>query len=384
MKPFWVCVAVVILMAPAVYAADRKDNEQIERVLDAIHAKENTTAQEMITAHPELLNASRRITMPLRTDGYQPIHVAVESGNTVMVKWLLDHGVDVDTPAVVVTRRGEKRGAGDTPIGVAIKNQSLDMLKCLVAAKATVSNGDVHLALIDGNLECAKYLLEHGGTEDLFSAAALSDLERLKVVLGSHPDLAEKSWYGYTPLHVAAMRGRLDAVKLLLKAGANINIETQPILTESGRTPLCLALATNQTEVALFLIENGADVNVNPGSSALHRAIYGNDLNLVKVLLTHKARIEERDELGRTPLQEAVYHSLKSIALLLIENGADPNAKEEDIRLPNGSGEDPELTSLDIAVNNQDRAMCEIMIQHGGKLNKASREKLLEVLDKKD
>jgi ankyrin repeat protein len=66
----------------------------------------------------------------------------------------------------------------------------------------------------------------------------------------------------YTPLQEAALNGLLDLVKILIKCGANID----GYISEDGyeynithETPLMLSIENGHTEVALFLLENGAD-----------------------------------------------------------------------------------------------------------------------------
>ena len=60
---------------------------------------------------------------------------------------------------------------------------------------------------------------------------------------------------GMTPLLFAARDGRLDAAKLLVEAGADVN-RADP----NGITPLLMAITNGQLPVAQFLVERGADV----------------------------------------------------------------------------------------------------------------------------
>ena len=58
-----------------------------------------------------------------------------------------------------------------------------------------------------------------------------------------------------SPIHDAARKGNIEAVKQHLDAGANVNA------MRGGGTPLHLAASWGHKEVAELLIENGADVN---------------------------------------------------------------------------------------------------------------------------
>jgi len=61
---------------------------------------------------------------------------------------------------------------------------------------------------------------------------------------------------GWTPLHLAADRGRLETAKALINAGANVNASAA-----HRWTPLHLAVSRRYTELIKVLINAGADVN---------------------------------------------------------------------------------------------------------------------------
>lgn len=89
-----------------------------------------------------------------------------------------------------------------------------------------------------------------------------STLDALLVTI--HPELlkkiiSQKTIEGYTPLHIAALTGRLDIVKSLIAAGANIHS-----LTNNHETPLFLAIRNNHQAVIHYLFICGADPMVLP------------------------------------------------------------------------------------------------------------------------
>jgi len=62
---------------------------------------------------------------------------------------------------------------------------------------------------------------------------------------------------GESLLHVATKKGNLSMVKLLIEAGANINIQD-----ESGNTPLHYSAANGKKDVVKYLLENDADASI--------------------------------------------------------------------------------------------------------------------------
>lgn len=82
-------------------------------------------------------------------------------------------------------------------------------------------------------------------------------------------DLSQKSLFGDYPINIAATRGALKEVELLLMAGANVNTQG-----EHGYTPLHNAVEQGKIDVVKFLIKNNADLWVknNQGDSPMELA----------------------------------------------------------------------------------------------------------------
>lgn len=87
--------------------------------------------------------------------------------------------------------------------------------------------------------------------------------------------------YGGTALYIAARFGAIEIVKVLLEADADVNAKQFTY----GYTPLMIALLNGHTAVVQELLDNGADVQATSadGSSALHHAVIGGQIDLVKV-----------------------------------------------------------------------------------------------------
>ena len=106
---------------------------------------------------------------------------------------------------------------------------------------------------------------------------------------------------GETPLLVAAKRGFARIVRILLDAGAHIDTRKAPLFA----TALYWAVARGHTDIALLLIERGADVRVASKfvlfkPTALHLAAFNGHDAVVRELLKAGADKQARDSKGKT------------------------------------------------------------------------------------
>ena len=132
-----------------------------------------------------------------------------------------------------------------------------------------------------------------------------------------------------TKLHNAAQAGNLAEVKRLLNAGANINSKAIGE-NRNEATPLIVAALNGKLNVVRELLKRGAKVNIksNQGkATALHEASGAGHLNIVKELLAHKASFNTRDFMGRTPLHAAVACRQPNVVRALVKAGAAPNTE---------------------------------------------------------
>jgi uncharacterized protein len=178
---------------------------------------------------------------------------------------------------------------------------SSDGRSAIIAALFTLDdNGETFLRAQDNGL--LRALLARRPTLDAFDAAAAGDPARLGGLLDEDERRARAFHVvlGTTPLHIAAFAGRVEAVELLLRRGAEIDTITR---NRFHTTPLVLALLTEQEDTARLLVGRGADLRVpeDGGRTALHVAASAGNLALVGLLLDHGADPRAKADDGSTP-----------------------------------------------------------------------------------
>ena len=133
-----------------------------------------------------------------------------------------------------------------------------------------------------------------------------------------------------TPLHIAAARGDIEKITLLISADAFVNASNK-----KEQTPLH---AARNGDVVDLLLKNKANINAQDcdGKSPLHQAISRNAFDVVNTLLLYKKEIniESKDKHGNTPLHYAVEFSSPEMIDLLLKFGADVNASNNKGQTP--------------------------------------------------
>ena len=126
------------------------------------------------------------------------------------------------------------------------------------------------------------------GTTALHWAAHWNDLDAVKLLLGAGADAKAANRYGATPLSEAAALGNAAMIEALLKAGA----DPKTLTTADGETVLMTAARAGNVDAVKILLGHGADVNAREnyrGQTALMWAAAERHPEVVKVLLEHGA-----------------------------------------------------------------------------------------------
>ena len=138
---------------------------------------------------------------------------------------------------------------------------------------------------------------------------------------------------GMTALHWAASHGDADQTRMLIYAGARLDVTTR----NGNYTPLHLAAQTGKTSVIKALSDAGANVNAattSGGATPLHFAAAHGNPDAVTALLDKGAMFDARETaFGETPLMWAAAYNRVNAVQVLVARGADVKAvsKIEDI-----------------------------------------------------
>ncbi len=209
-----------------------------------------------------LLKAGAKVATP-NALGITAVYAAAEHGNAAMLRRLLDAGASVATTD----------SAGDTLLMAAVRAGNPDAVQLLLERGAPVNAADPqysHTALMwavsRDDEAIMKLLIAKGATIDAATRVGQKPVARppgtgggshgVGIVRSGVPPQGEQQPTpgGMTALLFASRDGRLDAAKLLVEVGADVNLADP-----NGMTPLLMALTNGQIEVAKFLLEHAAD-----------------------------------------------------------------------------------------------------------------------------
>ncbi|MEM1112301.1 MAG: ankyrin repeat domain-containing protein [Pseudomonadota bacterium] len=306
---------------------------------DAARKGELAAAQQLIASGTEASVADE--------NGMTPMHVAARHDQSVIINLLLANGASLEslnkndrTPIFIAARTGSNealalliaRGAnidatdvaGGTPLHGAILEKRADAVQILLDAGADVgirsNNGSDALALaaVVGDPDIVAMLTtregavqgaQQGDSLALFNAVQQNKVAVVKQLIAAGADPSVRNDWGFTLWHAATSQ---EVGELLAPLAIDLNA-----VDIGGSTALALQAFNKNTEVALLLIQRGADVNIsNHYGTPLHIAI-SNDLKaLAAALLEAGTDLALVDNEGRTPEELARAEGSASIKAL--------------------------------------------------------------------
>ena len=134
-------------------------------------------------------------------------------------------------------------------------------------------------------------------TDTLFKAAWTGDVSTFRDI---NIDVNLKDIVGRTPLHIAAEKGNIDVAMFLIENGANVNVADA-----NGNTPLVFIInKTGNLKITERLLEKGASVNAQnrTGETALMYAAWHGHSAIVQLLLENRADVALKNRKGNTAL----------------------------------------------------------------------------------
>ncbi len=261
------------------------------------------------------------------------LSLACERGFEDVVELLVNAGADLEC----------KRMGGERPLMLAARQGNERVVKTLLAAKANPN---------------AK---EARGQTALMWAAAAGNVEAVRALTDANADLDVSTGNtGFTAFHFAARQGKTKVIELLIDRGFDVNAVMETKRT-SGRNPrnhmsaLMLAIESGHLELALRLVERGADPNdQRSGFGPLHAITW-----------VRKTQVGDDPSGDPSPRITGSYNSLDFVRKM-VKAGASVNLQLEDGKSPgyaklNTKG----MTPFMMASGTADIPLMELLLELG-------------------
>ncbi|XP_039980727.1 ankyrin repeat domain-containing protein 6b isoform X2 [Xiphias gladius] len=126
-------------------------------------------------------------------------------------------------------------------------------------------------------------------------------------------------------LLIASHKGQADNVVQLINRGAKVAV------TKYGRSPLHLAAYKGHIEIVRILLKAGCDLDIQDDGeqTALHRAAVVGNSDVISALIQEGCALDRQDKDGNTALHEVSWHGFSQSVKLLVKTGANIHAKNK-------------------------------------------------------
>lgn len=282
LKPVWFCLIVAILLASlrSPVSCDAQETAETGRpnstLADAIEKRNYGLAKQLL----QQSDAKRQV-QQRQADGMTALHWAVQHGDLDWTQRLLAADAKVDSVTEYqITPLWIACSQGHTQIAIELLRAGADVHR-QHAGKVTY----LMLAAKQGDAELIDELIERGcdvdarqrnGQTALMWAAAYGHADAVRQLAKHGADLSLTSELGFTAFHFACRQGCTEAAMAFCDLGVDLNQPMKP-KSSSGRnprkgmTPLMLAVESAHYDLALKLVDKGADPNdQTSGFAPLH------------------------------------------------------------------------------------------------------------------
>lgn len=276
---------------------------------DYINEKDENTGRTaffsaIMSGHENIIRNLLARGAKIKAHGSTAIHIAAEHGHQEILRMLLEiaakdldnDGGEVDAPQALL--RSSDSG-GDTPLHHGARNGHFAVVALILKHLPRFESGSIDWGTDRSGFTDSKTAVRHTALH-LAARAGYVDIIQILIdneaVLEAETDYFEK-WtvalrlpfedqtedIGYTTLHLAAIGGHLDALKILRYKGANVRARTSVL----EWTALHLAAAEGHEVVTEWLLQNGARARAEAkdGTKALQLAVNGGHDGVVRILL---------------------------------------------------------------------------------------------------
>lgn len=330
-------------------------------------------------------------------DGDLPLHCAIKVNYMECAELLISEGANLN----------RIDNSESTPMMIAARSGNYEALEILINNGAIVNYCDgsnipenirqlgfltydpLNMAAEHNHHDCVRLLLEMGANPNKvyymgheLSLVPLSNLKCIEMLLkyGSNPN--HLSDHCLTPLARACRENKMDAVEVLLRYGADVNLSCNK---PHWNTPINFAVKHASVAILSKMMVRNASLARQDKCrySPLQKAVLAGRKKICKLLLKQHAQVDELSEDGRTSLMLAVNgprelivdgpfdrqpNSKKDIIKILLKNGADVNLLMPD------SGKSIIVDYLRLSKNKPDTHVMRLLICYGARINLRSSD----------
>jgi ankyrin repeat protein len=237
--------------------------------------------------------------------GYTALHMAVLDGSVRMMNYLIDSGFSAE----------EKSDGGYTVLILALMHKKDEVVKSLIERGVNLEEAmeqnwsfDLKSAVSESareslNIKKLERELLNYCSHEMFSDKSDEAIKKITDLFKRGASVNYQDNFGRTALYYASFLQKQAIVELLIENKANPDLA----LNDSGETALQQVVRYKNVALAEILLNGGADINKSDNNlnAPLHFAVDGEDVDMVRFLVSRGADIGAENKDGLTPKQMA-------------------------------------------------------------------------------